>query len=246
VPVRSIPIQRAWHTDMTNVWTAAQFVEDRDGAVSSIVEYFAANPRTGMPAHTDARFETLGRQGHVDPEPDPMTPADLLSVDLLSVQVPGPAAMWMLGEGAERIRDLLPIPTGLVLWDAEDEDIGRASPAWWLWDLLRQHDAGLLGTGPVTTSKLLARKRPLLVPIADSVVEGALRPGVDGFWASMRTAMRDTRLREALHAAHMHACKQAPHIPGNLPLLRELDIIVWMRVRRTRNTRRGPSERAAV
>ena len=55
--------------------------------------------------------------------------------------------------------------------------------------------------GPMRTSKLLARKRPRLVPIYDSVVKKEFQlKDSRGFWAGLRDA-----LRENDNALHSHA-----------------------------------------
>jgi hypothetical protein len=76
--------------------------------------------------------------------------------------------------------------------------------------------------GGTKTSKLLARKRPGLVPIQDSVVLEALgRP--DRLWEPLRLKLRSD-LGDALAELHAEAA-----LASDVPLLRVLDVLVWTR-----------------
>lgn len=85
--------------------------------------------------------------------------------------------------------------------------------------------------GATTTSKLLAAKRPHLVPVQDSVVTAALLgAGAKGFnwWALWRTRLQGPAGEELRRAA----CSLAEDVPEarQLFVLRVLDVVVWMRV----------------
>ena len=76
------------------------------------------------------------------------------------------------------------------------DEIRRLEQTSALWGVLRK----IGGLGPTRTSKLIARKRPPLIPIYDSVVRGAVYGSTTrGYW---------TRLHGALtaddHALHRH------------------------------------------
>jgi hypothetical protein len=120
----------------------------------------------------------------------------------------------MLEPGSWPIQQLLmAIPRAIPLWEASDDQIGTGSAAWTLWDLLRHRaDNDLTGTGRVTTSKLLARKRPLLIPIQDSVVTGALGEYQGNFWSAMREAFQDEGLRDRLSELHVAARSENQHV----------------------------------
>jgi hypothetical protein len=208
----------------------ATYLDDDGVAVDALTSYFAIDSNTGLSRYAGAWFERLGRIGSLDPDPDRVTIADVLAVEMLSVQVPPHATLWLLGPGAWQIEQLLhAIPKTVPLWTATDEQIGTHSAAWRLWDLLRHRtDQEITGTGPVTTSKLLARKRPLLIPIQDSVVTSALGHPEGGFWTAMREALRDEPLRHRLAHVHATARTKNEHVPESLSMLRVLDIIIWM------------------
>ncbi len=114
-----------------------------------------------------------------------MTADDLVAVQMLSVLVPGPVALNLLeGELGEQVaHHLAVIPVGVAINDAAAAAlIGPAGPATAAWQLLeQQYDVGW-----VTAGKLLARKRPGLIPVG-TVWSGApwatrrLRPCGCGF-----------------------------------------------------------------
>ena len=58
------------------------------------------------------------------------------------------------------------IPSDVPLWEATDEQLAKRSSAWRLWDRLMD----IPGVSTARASKLLARKRPHLMPILDSVI----------------------------------------------------------------------------
>jgi hypothetical protein len=76
--------------------------------------------------------------------------------------------------------------------------------------------------GPTTISKLMAAKRPRLVPVWDSVVSRVLHrsPG-DAHWAALAWALDDDDLRATL--AHLSAAGA----PKGTALLRRLDALLW-------------------
>ena len=73
--------------------------------------------------------------------------------------------------------------------------------------------------GPTTISKLLAAKRPRLVPVTDSVVVKTLPSA--GHWAAFANALKDRDIRTTVEQATSEA-------PAHLSLLRRIDVVVWM------------------
>jgi Family of unknown function (DUF6308) len=99
----------------------------------------------------------------------------LLAVTMLDVRVPPLAVRQLLcGEANEISLLLADVPASVPLWRATDAVLSNASK---VWELLRNHR----GIDWVTAGKLLARKRPMLIPVYDSVIKGALRPS-GSFW----------------------------------------------------------------
>ena len=172
--------------------------------------------------YTGAYFETLGG-GDAPAHRDVITPLDIVAVSTLSVDVPAAASIALLGPDADRVSALLSgIPADVDLVDAEDALISEASPASQLWELLR----GYKGVGRTKTSKLMARKRPRLVPIFDSVVERELGlNGSSGHWTGMREVLRADD--GALHRRAV-TLQDTPGVGPLISPLRVIDVVVWM------------------
>jgi hypothetical protein len=144
-------------------------------------------------------------------------------VELLSIQIPPRVALDLL-EGAlgKQVTEYLrQIPTTVSLWSDEAEHlIEEGGPADSVWRLLDHQD----GVGWVTAGKLLARKRPSLIPVYDEVVRCAMgRP--ENFWKALRDALRQDDGKLRAHVAHL---MKIADVPPAVTLLRALDVAVWM------------------
>jgi hypothetical protein len=155
--------------------------------------------------------------------PNEITARDLVAVSMLGVAVPADVAVWILSEdGRRRIGNLLEqVPADAIIGRGVDH-LRKGGAMWQLWDLL---DVGCWpaekpgnGMGPTTKSKVLAAKRPALVPINDSVVRGAL-PEVDNWWAAFTKALDDETILVA-------SILLQPR-PEQVPILRALDVAIW-------------------
>jgi hypothetical protein len=187
-----------------------------DGEAAALVAaYF--NPANRFAGST---FDNLA------PNPcDHFAPSDLLAVSLLDEPLLPRAVRSILQDRFHEFAELLDaVPSGLDLWDASDEQIGPGSPAWLLWDRLRDLD----GVGPTRTSKLMARKRPRLIPIVDGVVREHLPVGDDS-WQSFREALEDPGLRGEIQAV------RPPWLPSSVSTLRVLDAAIWMRYSKSKH-----------
>jgi hypothetical protein len=80
---------------------------------------------------------------------------------------------------------------------------------------------GLDEVGGVTAGKLMAAKRPRLIPVYDAVVGGSLKPPVGRFWLTMRDQLADEGRRQVI----AEACADAP---AEVTLLRRIDVALWM------------------
>jgi len=153
-------------------------------------------------------------------DPARFTERDFFAVSTLSVNVPPEAGLALL-DNAECESLLGEIPVDARIED-DSVSIEASSPAYLLWNLLRR----LPGLGPTITSKLMAAKRPHLVPIHDSFVSDALLRGqLDGEWAAWRHAMASQDLRSTCERL-----RNDSEAPVFVPNLRILDVVVWMRV----------------
>jgi hypothetical protein len=171
---------------------------------------------------TGSRFEVLA-----DRDPYRITGNDIVAVSTLGVAVPAHVAIWLLGEGRRTVAELLrEIPVDVDIWDSGDA-LEPGGAAWQLWDVL----LGCGWPGPRTgngmggtiTSKLMAAKRPRMIPVRDSVVRQIL-PSTGQVWADLRNALGDEALRSRIE----HATGRAP---AHVSLLRRLDVALWMRGR---------------
>jgi hypothetical protein len=149
---------------------------------------------------------------------------------MLSVDVPARVSIALLGPDAEHASSLLAyIPAGLELVDAEPSVVSHGSAAWELWDMLIGYDK----VGPTTASKLMARKRPNLIPIHDSVVLATLRhaEGSD-FWASTRGALLGTVAGGGTLSNWLRRAQDAAGIAPDISELRVFDVLGWLHGKR--------------
>lgn len=184
---------------------------DADDAFGQLRHYLAPQAFSG------AAFETIGGRGDAPETANRFTPADLVAVTTLSVRVSGWGAIDLLETRKDEFAELLATVPHTPLHKASDKDLDTL---WPLQDALNRVDE----VGHVTRSKLLARKRPHLVPIRDQHVLRALTGENHGnFTRPLRDALQGAGIIERLTQLRDQA--GADH----LSLLRVLDIIVWMR-----------------
>jgi Family of unknown function (DUF6308) len=202
---------------------------DVNYAARLVREYLAEDG--GRFRYSGAYFERLGGGGDRPEVAYQVTAEDLLAVSMLSVRVIRYYALDVLVYQARDVSDLLAqIPVDVALADAGAEElIADGGPASRLWTLLHDIKPPLERSrlGPVAAGKLLARKRPQLIPVYDSYVKKALdRPRVDEtFWRDLRCQLtRDTSLVSELEAVRARVGEPAAH----LSVLRVFDIMCWM------------------
>jgi hypothetical protein len=203
---------------------------NEDFAVGLVKEYFEKDG-DGRFRYSGAYFERLGGGGDRPEVAYQVTAEDLMAVSMLSVRVIRHYALDVLVYQSREISGLLAdIPVGVSLADAgADEFIAEGRPAWELWRLLREIHPPLHRNrlGPVAAGKLLARKRPHLIPVYDSYVERALgRTRTHGtWWRDLRCELtKDPVLVDRLEGVRARAGADAAH----LSLLRTFDIMCWM------------------
>ena len=189
---------------------------DDGPALGYLDKYFG---RDGGQRYTGACFDGWGGQ-----QEDRFTADDLVAVSFLSVFVPPLAAHRLLETEADRfselLRDLGP-DRDLV---TEAEPIDADWPARRLCAALRT----LHGVGPTIASKLIARKRPRLVPIYDSVV-ARVTDAKKSQWEPLRAELRrplpqsDETLHDRLLRLHDKA-----GLESHISALRIYDVVTWM------------------
>jgi hypothetical protein len=172
------------------------------GLDRAIAAYYTEPEFAGM------TFSDLGRN-----PPDEITSDDLLAVSLLDIIWRPQAVRSLLGSHQQQLSDLLAaIPQDTDLWDASSETI---RPIDAVWDALTAID----GVGAASATKLLARKRPRLCPISDSVVNKAVDVP-HRTWDVLRCLMQDPGTRADVEALR-------PAAAAGATLLRILDVALW-------------------
>ncbi|MFE8014060.1 DUF6308 family protein [Streptomyces antibioticus] len=205
---------------------------DDEEAVRLLAEYFTRERARGDLFYSGAHFERLAGGGDAEPVANRFVGDDLVAITLLSVSVRPHGAVTLLSDPDGHWSRLLSlIPRDARLEDpASDALTARGGPAWELWERLA--DDGLYsdkpdGSGPVIAGKLLARKRPHLIPIYDRRIKAFFdRPATDhSFWSDLAAALRAdggalcdqlVRLRDKVG------------IGEDIGVLRVFDVIAWM------------------
>ncbi|WP_405776585.1 DUF6308 family protein [Streptomyces sp. NBC_01538] len=203
-----------------------------DQAVSDLRCYFGTGLFDEAVPFTGSRFEHLAGGGDCQAVANVVTADDLIAVQTLSVRIPGQVAVELL-EGAlgVRLSELLSsVRFDIDMVEAEAADLAEGSPAHTAWRVLCDQP----GIGWVTAGKLLARKRPRLLPVYDQVVRCVLgRP--KSFWLDLHGALRADN--HALHRELM-ALRQSADLPATVSALRVCDVVLWMH-HRTDHQQRG-------
>lgn len=193
---------------------------NEDAAVALLNRYYKPLAQNGK--YAGGRWDTFDPSGTRATSQSVFTADDLLACSLLSAPIPPDAVCQLLeGESAARFNALLrAIPTGS---DFVDVDPGGPAfvPVYALYWALRE----LKGVGETRATKLLARKRPFLVPIIDGVVRVTAFPGMDRQWRPLYLALNaDNRTLER-RLSQLHS---AAYLPDAVPTLRVFDVVTWM------------------
>ncbi len=161
-------------------------------AVAMLRRYYGHD----QPGFTGRWFDSWDPAGRRRVDADRFTSDDVVAASFLSISMPGAAAHRLLVDQAAELNELLAQVPQVDLADVPEGEIGEDWPAWQLWDLLVD---GRDGIGWVTAGKLMAFKRPGLIPVYDEVVRDVVgAPG--SFWRSLHEHLRadDGRLHRHL------------------------------------------------
>lgn len=142
--------------------------DDVASATATLTRYFGgSNPAD---QYTGASFDSWDSTGTRDHDVNIFTADDLVAIGFLSVNAGPVAARTILRDRRTEFSELLArIGPDRDLADVDDE-IDKTWPAWSLETQLR----AVPGVGQTIASKLIARKRPRLYPIYDTVVAEVL------------------------------------------------------------------------
>lgn len=188
----------------------------------ALIKYFSAEGER----YTGSQFEYVINSV----EPNSFTERDLIAVSLLNVDIPARAALWILSpEGQSQTSALLrEIPVGIDLWHPDAANVfaddGKLDKLWKLLGNANWPEAapgGGLG-GTTKRSKLIAAKRPQLVPVLDRVVKGTLSQP-ENYWRAFQESLSDNSFRMRLEEA-----TNVDGVPSNVCLLRRIDVVIWM------------------
>jgi hypothetical protein len=120
-------------------------------------------------AYSGAYFERIGGGGDREDIASQFTAEDLLAVTMLSVRIEGYHALEVLHYQAGKLNDLLSqIPHDVALQDPRAAThIAKGGRAGRLWDAICDIEPRPESNriGPIAAGKLLARKRPRLLPV---------------------------------------------------------------------------------
>jgi hypothetical protein len=200
-------------------------VVNHPNSVPDLQKYFATGPHEQRHRFTGGWFERLGAENPYA-DRNRISTDDLVAVQLLGVHIPSPVALDLLhGATGENLQERLSrIPSECHLGDQDAaEHVADCSAADSAWRLL----TGLEDVNWVIAGKLLARKRPRLIPIYDSVVRCAYRrPTHFWQWLHRHLLAHEHTLLDRLIQLAAEAQLRSEVTP-----LRVLDVIVWMRHR---------------
>lgn len=221
------------------------------GAAVEHLEAYLATNDNDVPAYSGSFFDTLQGRGDQSEIRDVITAADIIAVSCLetpisaqeSVQLLTPDASWSrqpLGAGERgqaytcatrpispaQVTELLQtIPAKLNLHDDDEVEVRKAlEQADRLWDVLRRNGTSGKNLGPTKVSKLMARKRPDLLPIIDSFIRAQIGGNSIDFYQNMRKVLRH---ENCALVAYLHKVQREVSAARHLSTLRVFDIIVW-------------------
>ena len=184
------------------------FIDD-DEAIRLLTKYYAGQ-------YTGSRFDTAPQLQ--SPDPHRFTAHDIAAVSTLSVALSGTAVVGLV-ERDDELADLLrSVPLDVDLVDASDRHLDA------VFAVQRTLDS-INDIGHVTRSKLLAHKRPQLVPIRDQYVLTALLGQSSG---SFTQPLRDALVADPSIGERLRAVQREARIPCPVSALRALDVVVWM------------------
>ncbi|MBR7743127.1 hypothetical protein KC207_07470 [Phycicoccus sp. BSK3Z-2] len=194
---------------------------DDDAAAVAILHCYYASLE-GDSGLTGSRFDTFDPSGSRAANANTFTSDDLVAVTLLSVSVPPRAALEILGPRRAELETLLEeLGPDRDFVDEKSVDEVAFGAAWRVNSRLRDWS----GVGPTTASKLLARKRPRLFPIFDSVVNEYALNGSGILWQPLHAAL--TAEDRKLHMRLVRV-REAAGLSNAVSPLRVLDVLTWM------------------
>lgn len=190
-------------------------------AVDVLKKYYAPLelPNNGF---TGSIFDTFDPSGTRERSADVFTSDDMVALSLLSISVPIRAAVELLSHQRERFSGLLgAVGPDRDLVDETSTARDAFAPAWSLWGALME----LPGVGATTASKLMARKRPRLIPVFDSVINRHVLGGRGSLWAALHHALT---VDDRVLFKKLVSLRRVAELPEAVSPLRVFDVLAWM------------------
>lgn len=204
-------------------------------AVPLLTRYFG--PIVGDPgSYTGAAWDEWDPSGRREQDVNEFTADDCVAVTLLSVNLSGSAAHRLLVRDRARYNALL-VEVGP---NRDLVEVAQPITDDWPASVLYRAVRELPKVGRTKTSKLLARKRPALIPIWDSVIGGVTQAG-DYFWEPLRQELRANDAE--LHRRLLRLRDQAGLSPP-VTALRVFDVVCWMEGKDRGFTNSDPADAA--
>lgn len=204
-------------------WSLITDVLDDPETVGRVRTYFDKSLLPGR-GFTGARFDDLELVAGDLARTNEFTISDIVAVQMLSVTIPPRAVLTLLEDDGtkDQVAELLnEIGDDRPFWCAERSLFAEGGPALQLDTLLRR----IGDIGPVTSSKLIARKRPQLAPVYDSVVFQVAKPNKGTKWWE---PLHDVLAANADDIENrLSNLRSLADVSESVSLLRVLDVALW-------------------
>ncbi|OAK53818.1 DUF6308 family protein [Rhodococcoides kyotonense] len=194
-------------------------IADTDDDAVAVLRRYYGNTYLGGDCYTGAFFDSWAPEGR-EADANRFTADDLVAITFLSVEVKASAARELLVTRADRFTELLESVGPDRDLVEETDALTSETPILLLENELRS----VADIGRTKATKLMARKRPRLVPIYDVVVGRVLNT----------TIRHRDPIREALRAdmgaldERLRSIRTKAGLPNEISTLRVLDVISWM------------------
>lgn len=193
----------------------------RDDAVRLLRGYYAGLIGTGM-GFEGGWWDGFDPSGTRQSSPDTFTADDLLSASLLSAPIHPTALLAILNQAQTLSAAIRKLGDDRDLAGLTNNEVRTLEMTSNIWQELRS----IPFIGPTRASKLIARKRPRLIPVYDSVIGSAVYRGTSrGQWTRLHAAL--TANDDALQK-HLHELRTAADLPDEISPLRIFDVIAWL------------------
>jgi Family of unknown function (DUF6308) len=210
-------------------WPEVLSIADDKPAVAALKHYYGNSEYCGEGCLTGAYFDGWDSTGTRASDIDRFTADDLVAVTFLTVAVPARAARRLLDPVDNVFNGLLK----QICPDRElADEVGPLDATWPAWQLEVALRGLKLGIGRTIATKLLARKRPRLLPIWDTVIADVTHTH-GAHLEPVRQALRQDG--KALHHRLVHLRKTAG-LPTEVSALRVLDVLAWTEGKRIGRT----------